>query len=326
MRRTQWKEITKEWVEEVVNVAKDQSSAAAGIIKTAAPVVLDLQLPAVSQLRAIVNTNPFEGRTLKQWADTIAEQDIARMLDQIRIGLVQGESSQQIARRLVGTAALKGKDGIFEVTRRHAMSITRTAVMSTAAASREALYAENSDLFDRERYVATLDSRTTPICRSLDGKIFPLGQGPRPPVHWNCRSIRVPWFSDEYIAQRPARAFTQQQLLREFSSAEGLPRVRSRAALPRGYKTSFDEFARRRMRELTSVIPSNVDYGTWLGRQTLEFQDDVLGPTRGALFRKGGLTLDKFVDATGSTRSLSNLARLHRDAFLAAGLDPEDFL
>jgi len=36
------------------------------------------------------------------------------------------------------------------------------------------------------RYLATLDSRTSAICRSLDGKEFKYGDGPLPPVHFNC--------------------------------------------------------------------------------------------------------------------------------------------
>ena len=37
----------------------------------------------------------------------------------------------------------------------------------------------------------------------------------------------------------------------------------------------------------------------WLGRQSAAFQDDVLGRTRGLLFRKGGLRLDRFVNRAG---------------------------
>lgn len=318
-------DVTATWVQSAVDVANNEAATAASFIKTASPVVVELSLPTASQLKGIVNSNPFEGRTLKQWADSLEKQDTQRILDQIRIGLVQGEDSRVIARRIVGSARLNGRDGATQITRRHAEAITRTAILHIANATREELYLENSNIIDRERYVATLDSRTTPICRSLDGKIYPLGKGPKPPIHWNCRSIRIPFFDGEALGNRPARAFTQKQLVREFSAQNGLGKLTRRSKLPRGYKGLYDEFERRRIRELTSIVPSNVDYTTWLSRQTVQFQDDILGPTRGKLFRKGGLELDKFVDASGDNFTLGDLARKHREAFIAAGLEPEDF-
>jgi len=39
-------------------------------------------------------------------------------------------------------------------------------------------------------YLAVMDNRTTDICRSLDGKTWPVGSPDVkvPPLHWNCRS------------------------------------------------------------------------------------------------------------------------------------------
>jgi hypothetical protein len=39
--------------------------------------------------------------------------------------------------------------------------------------------------------VAVLDSRTTKLCRRLDGRRYPVGKGPIPPLHPNCRSNRI---------------------------------------------------------------------------------------------------------------------------------------
>ena len=44
----------------------------------------------------------------------------------------------------------------------------------------------------RVRWVSVLDGKTTAICRSRSGKIYPAGSGPRPPAHVRCRSIVVP--------------------------------------------------------------------------------------------------------------------------------------
>lgn len=59
--------------------------------------------------------------------------------------------------------------------------------------------------------VATLDSRTSEICRNMDGKIFPMPQWEvgvtAPPFHVYCRSTTVPAFGDEFdlIGERAAR-------------------------------------------------------------------------------------------------------------------------
>jgi SPP1 gp7 family putative phage head morphogenesis protein len=244
------------------------------------------------------------------------------MEDQIKIGLVQGEDSVRLARRIVGTVSLKGSDGVFELTRRNAEAITRTAVNYYSNAVRETWLADNSDLFTEELFVATLDSRTTPQCRSLDGKTFPIGKGPIPPLHFSCRSLRVASINGEAIGNRPAKPFTEKMFAKEFSNGE----FSSRDALPRGMKDAYDSYARKRIREMTEIIPAKVTYQQWLGRQSVAFQDDVLGPTRGKLFRGGKVKLDKFVDRTGKTIPLAKLAKTDAAAFRAAGLDTGDYL
>ena len=170
--------------------------------------------------------------------------------------------------------------------------------------ARRAFAAQNADIFSEEQYLATLDSRTTPICRSLDGKTYPVDMGPIPPLHWNCRSLRVPFLGDDDMAARPEKRATKQLLDRE-----GLTGAARRA----------------RIRELTGQAPSGTTYVDFLKRQPVAVQDDILGTTKAKLWRKGGLSLDKFVDRNGSELTLSQLARAEKEAFKSAGLDPENF-
>lgn len=59
--------------------------------------------------------------------------------------------------------------------------------------------------------VATLDSRTSEICRGMDGKHFPMSEWKigvtAPPFHVNCRSTTVPFFDDDFgaVSERAAR-------------------------------------------------------------------------------------------------------------------------
>ena len=99
----------------------------------------------------------------------------------------------------------------------------------------------------------------------------------------------------------------------------------SRGALPRGHRGAFDQYSRGRVRELTGQVPANVNYETFLRRQSVEFQEDVLGKTKARLFRRGDLSLDKFVNRRGDELTLQELARREAQAFRDAGLDPDDF-
>ena len=67
-------------------------------------------------------------------------------------------------------------------------------------------------------------------------------------------------------------------------------------------------------------VPSRTTYEEFLKSQSLEFQTDVLGPTRVKLFLKGGLGLDDLVDRSGRQYNLSELMRRDAEAFRAAGL------
>ncbi len=290
------------------------------------PVLIDTTLPSPSLLRSIVNTRPFQGRTLKGWAKSIKIADLDRIESQIKIGLTQGESIPEISRRIVGSAKLRGRDGVTAITRRNAEAIARTSVNAITNQAKQEFYKANADIVKWEVYVATLDGVTTAICRSLDEKKFRVGEGDVPPLHINCRSLRVAVFDDDVLSTRPMKPVTERGLLREFTKNEKLDSVTKRANLPHGTKGRFDKFARKRTRELIGQVPDKTSYQQWLGTQPKSFRVDVLGKTKERLFTRGRLKLDKFVNRQGDEFTLSQLARSDASAFRAAGLDPKDFL
>lgn len=97
----------------------------------------------------------------------------------IRIAVVNGETGLQAANRVKNSYNLK---------RSQLESLTRTLIQNAVNQSDEETY-KTSDLIQKVKYNAILDSRTTDICRGLNGKIFNVGEGPRPPQHFNCRSF-----------------------------------------------------------------------------------------------------------------------------------------
>lgn len=325
IRSAGWTDANTWLVGQMQDLAKQEPVFAAGIFAAESVVTLDLTLPPARQLIAIATQRPFEGAVLRDWAATMEDADLRRIHSQIQLGMVAGEDSAAIARRVIGTGLLDGRDGATEMTRRQIQAITRTAVQAVANGGRDQFFQDNSDVIEAELFVATLDSRTTPICRALDGKRFPVGEGPRPPLHFACRSLRVAAFDGDYAGNRPAKASTRRMLLDEFTGEEGYDAVTTRDDLPHGTKGAFDSFERKRVRELTGQVPAATSYNEWLKTQSKGFQDEILGVTKAKLFRDGGLSLDKYVAANGTELTLPQMAAKYSDAFRKAGLDPSVF-
>lgn len=269
---------------ELLALAFGETAFVAGLLNDLVPVVFNAALPTARELRSIVFARPFETKLLRGWLSTYQVNDRRRMMDQIRQGLVFGETPTQIGKRIFGTSALGGVDGTREITRRGAQTLAQTATSAISNATRQALYERNRRFIPKEQYVATLDSRTTPICSSLDGDVFDVGQGPIPPIHFNCRSIRVPLINGRKLGSRPATAANERAL-------RGLRGPARRRAVGR----------------LTGAVPAETTYQQWLGGQSASFQDDILGPARGRLFRAGEIDLKGFVDNSGKRFTLREL-------------------
>ena len=66
-------------------------------------------------------------------------------------------------------------------------------------------------------------------------------------------------------------------------------------------------------------VPENLTYGEWLKGKSAEFQDGVLGKTKGKLFR-AGMPIDRFVNRTGDVLTLDELRKKDAAMFAKAGV------
>jgi SPP1 gp7 family putative phage head morphogenesis protein len=306
LRKEAWDEITSVVDSDLKSFAASEAVIAATIIDGAVPAILNLSLPPQAQLNSIVNSQPFEGRTLKQWLRGSTRSDIQRILQKTKVGLIQGLTPGEITRSVMGTKSSRFKDGVARKAFRDIESIVLTTSNGIQHEAKQALYKANADVIEKEVYVATLDARTTLICASNDGKRFLPAEGPMPPLHFRCRSLRVPDIDPDLLTTRGADPTTEKQLLDEYNKKEGL-NAKSRSSLPRGHKGKFDKFSQKRKRELIGTVPGGVTYNDWLKTQSNTFQNEVLGPTRAKLFREGDLHLDKFVARDGDVFTLAEL-------------------
>lgn len=152
-----------------------------------------------------------------------------------------------------------------------------------------------------------------------------MGKGPQPPLHWNCRSLRVAALDGDMLGDRPAKPYTEGELAKEYAELNKLTGVSTRDDLPRGTKGAFDQWKRKRIRQLVGPIPASTTFNEWLKQQSETFQDETLGVTKAKLFRDGGLSLDKFTNRNGDELTLAQLAQREEAAFRAAGLDPDKY-
>lgn len=310
------REISDELTSFLDELARREPIFVKDVIRTEVPVVINFGLPPAKQLRELVRVQPIDGRILGDWIDEFHDDDIKRMVEEIRRGITQGESTQKISRRIFGVS---GTGGARKVTRREAEIISRTTTNAIANKARQAFFKENARFIPWEVWVATLDSRTCPQCGALDGRRFKVGEGPIPPAHPQCRCTKVPSIDGKLIGERPQKRSTARELLDEFAAENGLDPPRTRSKLPRGFKGKFDEFARKRIREMTGRVPASTTFSEFLERQTSAFQNDVLGKTRAELFRNGKLDLGDFVDESGRTLNLDDLMKREPDAFRPDG-------
>jgi SPP1 gp7 family putative phage head morphogenesis protein len=133
----------------------------------------------------------------------IAVDQSERFSQVVRQGLLTGEPTPDIAKRLIGSLQfgeraktpkqlIAAGGQATAVADNQVMALVRTSINQVANSASQQVYEANQDITPRYRYVATLDTRTSSICRALDGQEFEYGKGPLPPQHFNCRSTTVP--------------------------------------------------------------------------------------------------------------------------------------
>lgn len=254
------------------------------LLTSTLPVDIVMVTPTVVYAAAIAK--PFEGRLLKEWMQGLEKSKADLIRDAVRIGYIEGQTTNDIVKRLRGTRALNYEDGLLKITRTNAQSVVLTAVAHTSAFAQNAMYEANASVIKGVRYTATLDTRTTLFCSSHDGTVYELGKArPAIPHHWRCRSRYVP-------------------VIKSF----------------RELGLDIDDFKPTTRASMDGQVSASLSYEQWLSKQGVARQNDVLGVTKAKLFRDGNLKLDRFVSKQGHEYTIAELKLRDAEAFRKAGL------
>jgi SPP1 gp7 family putative phage head morphogenesis protein len=224
------------------------------------------------------------GEVLEKAFRGVAVDQAERFSQVVRNGLLTGETTPSIAKRLIGNLQF-GEEAktvrqlvaaggqATAVADNQTMALVRTSINQVANSASQQVYEANQDITKKYRYVATLDSRTSSICAALDGREFEYGKGPMPPQHFNCRSTTVPIIDPDIL---PPSTIAKR------ASADG-------------------------------PVPVNMNYGQWLAEQSNKVKAEVLGPSKvpyfNRLVKKSGArdAMAKLVRDDGSELTLKDL-------------------
>lgn len=98
------------------------------------------------------------------WGDT----EINRLVTGVKMGFVQGKTTRQIVKEVVGPG------GLADISQRNAATVIRTAINHVSTQARETTYKKNSDIVEKYEWVSTLDSRTSTTCFTAETELAPI--------------------------------------------------------------------------------------------------------------------------------------------------------
>lgn len=258
--------------DELVEFSAAEAGFQKAAIDPAIGVELGTGLPSATRLKAIVTETPIQGRLLSTWVRDMDAGRVGRIEQAIRLGMVEGETTDQIVGRIRGTKAARYADGVLDISRRSAQAMVRTAVSHVSNVAAQETWKANAHVMKGWQFLATLDGRTTITCAGLSGSIHPIGEGPIPPRHIRCRSVSVP-------------------VTKSFKELGAVGKE-----LPEGTRASMD-----------GQVAADTTFSDFLKKKGDAFQNDVLGPTRAQLWRDGKLKLEDFIKSDGTVLTLAQL-------------------
>lgn len=224
-----------------------------------------------SAVDGLINTTLLEGATVNAWNKGLSIDQKTRLEREIKIGVSLGETNELLAAR---AARALGK------SKRDAASIAVTAAGAIVSAVRQKFFEANADVIKAYKYQATLDTRTSALCRAYDGLMWdtnyePIGHSypfrqPRINTHFNCRSTIIP----------------------VIKGADELKNV------PPATRSSMNGY-----------VPQDINFNDWLKTQPKDVIEKTLGAGRAELFLQGKITMRDLITQQGRELNLTQLKK-----------------
>lgn len=258
---------------ELIDLAALEIENQTATLTNALPVPVEALAPSPALLKTLVTTTPIDGYLLSSWTSHMSAARLGRVEKALRTGITEGQTVDQLVRRVRGTKAKGYKDGILNISRRSAETLCLTANSTIANKARGEVYKANSRLIRKLQWVSTLDTRTSSVCQSRDGKLYDLDEPhPTPPAHPRCRSVMIP-------------------VTVPFSEL-GL---------------DADDYSPQKRASMDGQVAGNLTFGQWLKNQPESRVVELYGKERADLFLSGKVSFDDLYKQDGSFYSLAEL-------------------
>lgn len=256
----------------VMMIAAQTADAMAGISA-------DIVRPTPERLASLADDILIDGAPSSAWWAKQSRQVAFDFAREVRNGVLEGATNEQIVSRIVGRG---DEPGILNTARRNVRGLVHSSIMTAANRARLETFRKNSRFTKGVRWLATLDSHTCITCMSLDRKSWdfdgkPIGdhkmQFQMAPAHVNCRCVM--------------------------------------SVVPKGTGIASVDKAieETEMRASKDGPIANTDFAGFLSRQSPEFVRDVLGVKRAELWQAGKITLTDLVSGSGRPLTLEQIAR-----------------
>jgi len=239
---------------------------------------LSALLPTPQTLASLTKDVLIDGAPTSAWWGRQALDTAFKFANQVRQGVVNGETTERIVQRIVGK---RGELGIMDVARRNARTLVASSINAAANDARLATYRKNSRFIRGVRWMATLDGHTCARCAALDGASWDLEGEPidgnkikwigGPPLHHNDRCILSPIAKD--------------------TLGLGLDKSPDRASS-------------------LGPITGDTSFQGYFKRLTVEQQNEQFGVDRAGMMRAGKITIRDLISGTGRELTLDELRAL----------------
>ena len=302
----------------VGDFARTEEAANIAILNQSVGVPLFSTAITPTQLAVITSNVAVQGGPLGEWlgaSGRLSENTKKAFADQVRLGVSQGESIQDIVKRVRGESTgrrtsyrtasgqlryrTEFQGGVLPIQTRQAKALVRTSVHEVANRVRDQVYENNNDIIKVIESVATLDSRTTQLCASYDGlRFYSVSKKPvnhkkkylQVPRHWQCRSTFIPVLAELNELDRLAEE-------------QGLE-------LPEEVRASVD-----------GPVPTATNMDTWLRGKNESFQRGIIkNQGKLNLWRSRKVSLKDLTDNDGQVLSLSQLQELAEQRSIESAL------
>ena len=144
---------------------------------------------------------PFNGANYSDRLWKQKDHMLTRLKESLTTMMIQGKNPKVLAPEFAT---------IFDTKKYEAYRLLHTEGSFIIEQATQKAYQE--DEIDEYQFSATLDLKTSDICRSADGKVVEVGKGvpgdskyPLPPMHHLCRSTTIPYLKDYKTSTRIAR-------------------------------------------------------------------------------------------------------------------------